>query len=158
MAPNSILYMYSVQMPKYSGLVRAEDDVADRDLTLRVDLASDLPVYRQIVNGLRAHLVAGGLAPGTLLPSVRELALDLGVHHNTVAEAYRILAEEGWLDLRRRRGALVLDRHQPKPEPEAREGFRRRLGELVAEARSGGLESRTLAAELRRLADGLIGR
>lgn len=131
--------------------------MTDRDLTLTVDLASEVPVYRQIVSALRAHLVGGDLAPGSLLPSVRELALDLGVHHNTVAEAYRLLAEEGWLDLRRRRGALVLDRARPEPEPEAREGFRRHLGELVAEARAKGLQKRALAAELRRLADGLNG-
>ncbi len=149
--------MYSVQLPPRDSLVETEGGMADRDLTLRVDLASDLPVYRQIVSALRALLVAGDLRAGSLLPSVRELALDLGVHHNTVAEAYRILAEEGWLDLRRRRGALVLDRHQPKPEPGAREGFRRRLGELVAEARSRGLQNRTLAAELRKLAEGLNG-
>jgi GntR family transcriptional regulator len=61
-------------------------------IVLRIDLASSVPVYEQIANGLRAELVSGQFSPGDKLPPVRMLALDLGVHHNTVAEAYRQLA------------------------------------------------------------------
>src|SRR5271169_946128 len=94
--------------------------------TLRIDLASPRPVYEQIVSGLRAFLVAGEFAPGDQLPTVRQLAVDLGVHHNTVAESYRVLAEEGWLDLRRGRGAVVLDRRDPQPITAVKNGFGRR--------------------------------
>src|SRR6266478_1822573 len=59
---------------------------------LRIDLASRVPVYEQIANGLRAELVSGKFSPGEKLPTVRTLAINLGVHHNTVAEAYRQLA------------------------------------------------------------------
>jgi GntR family transcriptional regulator len=118
---------------------------------LRIDLASPMPAYRQIANGLRAHLVAGEFQPGDQLPTVRELALDLGVHHNTVAEAYRILSDEGWLDLRRRRGVTVLARESPRAPPRAAAGFRRRLEELVAEARTAGVSEADLAAELRQM-------
>ena len=72
---------------------------------LRIALTANAPAYRQIVDAVRAVLVGGALRPGDQLPPVRQLALDLGVHFNTVAEAYRILAGEGWLDLRRQRGA-----------------------------------------------------
>src|SRR5579872_7136434 len=65
-------------------------------MILRVDSNSSIPVYRQIVDGVRILLVNGELAPGDQLPPVRRLALDLGVHFNTVAEAYRTLEEEGW--------------------------------------------------------------
>jgi len=67
---------------------------------LQIDLASLLPASEQIVRGLRATLLAGRFRPGDQLPSVRQLAVDLGVHHNTVAGAYRQLAEEGWLEQR----------------------------------------------------------
>src|SRR5918993_1429978 len=108
--------------------------MADQPPLIRIDLSADSPAYRQIVDSIRAALVAGELRPGYLLPPVRQLALDLGVHFNTVAEAYRNLAEEGWLDLKRRRGAVVLDRKvPPKPTPERLEQFSRRLRELVAE-------------------------
>ena len=122
---------------------------------LRIDVGSDVPVYRQIANALRAYLVSGELQAGEQLATVRELALDLGVHHNTVAEAYRILADEGWLDLRRRRGVTVLERERPKANPHASAAFKRRLAELVAEARADGVPSHELTVELRQLAAGL---
>jgi DNA-binding transcriptional regulator YhcF (GntR family) len=68
-------------------------------------LHSPIPLYRQIADAIRTLLVAGTLVPGDILPPVRRLAIDLGLHFNTVAEAYRALALEGWLDLRRGRGA-----------------------------------------------------
>ena len=122
---------------------------------MRIDVGSSVPAYRQIANALRAQLVAGQFTPGDQLPTVRELALDLGVHHNTVAEAYRLLGDEGWLDLARRRGVTVLLRERPRAPPEAAADFRRRLSELVAEARTNGLGENELIAELRQLAAAL---
>lgn len=123
---------------------------------LQIDLSSGIPAYRQIVDALRTHLVNGGLQPGDLLPPVRQLALDLGVHFNTVADAYRVLAEEGWLDLKRRRGAMVLARGVPTPADPARgESFSRRLRELVAEVQSAGVSVPQIIRELRLLAAGL---
>lgn len=116
--------------------------------TLRIDLASAQPVYEQIVSGLRALLVSGEFASGEQLPTVRQLAVDLGIHHNTVAEAYRVLAEEGWLDLRRRRGAVVLDRREPKSTPEAKQDFRKRLEELIAKAITNGVPRSTIAGRM----------
>jgi GntR family transcriptional regulator len=107
-----------------------------------------VPAYRQIAGALRALLVAGELAPGTTLPTMRELAIDLGVHHNTVAEAYRALAEEGWLELRRKVGARVLARPRPRPRRGERETFGRRLRELVAEARAAGLSGEDVRREV----------
>ena len=66
-----------------------------------IDLGSPTPAYRQIASDLRRHLVEQRLKPGDLLPPIRQLALDLGVHFNTVAIAYRMLADEGWLELKR---------------------------------------------------------
>jgi GntR family transcriptional regulator len=123
---------------------------------LRIDLNSGIPVYRQIVDSLRTLLVNGALKPGDILPPVRQLALDLGVHFNTVAEAYRILAEEDWLDLKRRRGALVIERSLPHPpDPSKTAAFARRIRELIAEVQSSGISPATIAHELRLLAKGL---
>lgn len=125
-------------------------------LSLRIDLGSTVPAYRQIVSALRALLVEGALQPSDGLPTVRKLAIDLGLNHNTVAEAYRILAEEGWLDLRRRHGVRVLQRAHPRPERGGREAFARRLRELVAEAQSGGMTSAVVRRELLQTADALM--
>jgi DNA-binding transcriptional regulator YhcF (GntR family) len=82
------------------------------------------------------------------LPTVRKLGLDLGVHHNTVAEAYRVLGREGWLDLRRGRGATVVARPRPRPSAQARAEFSRRLRMLAANAVSQGVPTRLVAEEL----------
>ena len=115
---------------------------------LQIDLASSVPAYEQIASRLRALLVARKLVAGEQLPTVRELALDLGVHHNTVAEAYRQLAAEGWLDLKRGRGAIVVERARPAPTRSTRTRFTRDLEQLVAKGIAEGLARARLATEL----------
>jgi DNA-binding transcriptional regulator YhcF (GntR family) len=120
-------------------------------LAIEIHDDSPLPVYRQIADALRHHLVAARLKPGDLLPPVRQLALDLGVHFNTVAQAYRILADEGWLDLKRRRGALVLERTMPRRRNETRvDALLTRLRDLTAELRGAGVTQTQIAAAVRR--------
>jgi DNA-binding transcriptional regulator YhcF (GntR family) len=78
--------------------------------------------------------------------------VDLGVHHNTVAGAYRQLAEEGWLELRRGRGATVIERPAPAPTPRAEAEFCKRLKELVVKALAEGVPSGAVGRELTVLA------
>ncbi|MCC7407182.1 MAG: GntR family transcriptional regulator [Phycisphaeraceae bacterium] len=115
---------------------------------LRIDLASSEPVYRQITDGLRALLVGGAFTPGDQLPTVRQLAADLGVHHNTVAESYRSLAQEGWLDLGRRRGATVLDRRHDPPDRRAMTQLAHELRERCAKAVAEGVTPQDVASLL----------
>lgn len=106
---------------------------------VRIDLSSPEPAYRQIAGQVRALIVEGALAPGATLPAVRRLAIDLGVHFNTVAEAYRQLAEEGHIDVSHGRVARVVARQAPPAEPEKVAQYQARLRNLLAEARSAGL-------------------
>src|SRR5688500_11381512 len=123
-------------------------------LRVSLNLDSPVPAYRQIADDVRRHLVDGRLAPGDLLPPIRQLALDLGVHFNTVALAYRLLADEGWLELKRRRGAAVLARNAPPVDRRQVDHLLRQLAQLAAELRSAGMSSRQISAALRRLAQG----
>jgi DNA-binding transcriptional regulator YhcF (GntR family) len=125
--------------------------------TIRINVRSTVPAYRQIVDALRAQLVEGCLAPGHVLPAVRRLAMELGVHFNTVAQAYRELAEEGWLDLKHGRAATVIQRKaiSKKSGEQDSLGFRQRLRELVAQVRTDGMASVRIASELRMLAERL---
>jgi DNA-binding transcriptional regulator YhcF (GntR family) len=120
---------------------------------IRIDPASDIPVVRQIADRLRVLFVEGQLVPGTRLPSVRRLAIELGVHFNTVAEAYRILAAEGWLDVKHGHGAVVVQRVVPDVKNEAwTKDFRNRLRGIMAQTRSQGVSAASIAAELRAMA------
>lgn len=124
-------------------------------LLIELHADSPAPAYRQIADAIRRHLVDGRLKPGDLLPPVRQLAMDLGVHFNTVAHAYRDLADEGWLDLKRRRGALVVERHAPrKPDQSQVAALIDRLRDLTAELRGAGLTQAQIAAAVRRSARG----
>ena len=119
---------------------------------LQIDLSSGTPAYRQIVDGIRLLLVSGELKPGDTLPTVRSLGLDLGVHFSTVAEAYRTLSEEGWLELKRHHGAFVTERRSPAPAPETRAEFGTKLRQLVAQLRAAGLSTKAIGEELRQVA------
>jgi GntR family transcriptional regulator len=120
---------------------------------LRIDPASAVPLMRQIVDQLRVPLVEGSLRPGMVLPPVRRLATDLAVHFNTVAEAYRQLASEGWLDLRQGRGATVVERASPAPSRREISGYRQRLRELVSQMRAQGVSPARISAELKAIAE-----
>jgi DNA-binding transcriptional regulator YhcF (GntR family) len=123
---------------------------------IRIDLGSPVAAGRQIVDAIRAHLVEGELAPGDVLPSVRRLAMELGVHFNTVAQAYRQLAEEGWLDLKHGRRAAVIGRGPVADAgPDKVLYFQRRLREMVAEMRAHGVAQDSIADELRLFAERL---
>jgi DNA-binding transcriptional regulator YhcF (GntR family) len=79
--------------------------------------------------------------------------MELQVHFNTVAEAYRQLAAEGWLDLKHGRGAVVVPRAAPVAESGAgAEDFRNRLRGMIAQMRSEGISVDDIAAELRAMA------
>lgn len=122
---------------------------------LTVDVDSEVPIVQQIVNGLRAALVSGALAPGDALPSSRALGRDLGVHFNTVAQAYRVLEAEGWLALKRRAGTVVRERSSPALEKvEALalvEAFKQELRDLRTRYQSLGVARETLDSALENL-------
>ncbi len=125
--------------------------VADKN-QIRVDTESTTPAYRQIVDQLRVLIVEERLRPGGLLPPVRTLARELSVHFNTVAEAYRTLAQEGLLDIAHGKGARVADRSAANSSKQARQSpqfFRKRLREVIAEFQAKGLSARQISRELR---------
>ena len=78
-------------------------------LSLQLDFRSGLPIYLQIVNQIEQHIISGVLKPGFQLPTVRTLALDLGVNFNTVARAYRALDMTHVLSTQQGRGTYILE-------------------------------------------------
>ena len=78
-----------------------------KGLTLSVDPGLDAPPFHQIADQLREYIERGEMRPGDLLPTVRQLASDLGVAPNTVARAYTDLQDGGWLTSDGRRGTRI---------------------------------------------------
>jgi GntR family transcriptional regulator len=84
---------------------------------IQLDESSPTPKYQQIVEQVRALVATGALPPRTPLPSVRQLAADLGINVNTVLAAYRALESEGILLLRHGARAVVHPRLSRAVEP-----------------------------------------
>lgn len=76
-------------------------------IILSVSDTDPTPVYRQIVDGVRGEIAAGRMKPGESLPSVRELAANLGVNVNTVHKAYQLLQQMKIVIVRQARGVIV---------------------------------------------------
>jgi 2-aminoadipate transaminase len=75
--------------------------------TLPLDREGPVPLYLQVRDALQAEVRAGRLAPGTRLPSVRDLARRLRLNVNTVVHAYRLLEEEGTVEAHAAKGTFV---------------------------------------------------
>ncbi len=72
-----------------------------------IDVTSGVPPYEQIRTQVASLIATGALSAGTRLPTVRDLAADLGVAVGTVVRAYRELEAAGQVVSRRRTGTVV---------------------------------------------------
>lgn len=109
-------------------------------MLIRVDPQSSVPLFAQIADALRADITAGRLSSGERLPAAREVADALRVNLHTVLHAYQDLRDEGLVDLRRGRGAVVT------PAGAALAGLGAEITALVDRARSLGVSPDTLSA------------
>ncbi len=87
---------------------------------LDIDPTQAAPIWRQIEDGVRRMVVSGTLAPGALVPSVRDLARELGVNPATVSKAYQQLTTAGVLEVRRGEGTFVAPRPAATVDAERR--------------------------------------
>lgn len=78
-----------------------------RAMFVRIDYNSDEAFYIQLKNQIIMGIATSEIREGESLPSVRDLADDIGINMHTVNKAYSILRQEGYLKLDRRRGAIV---------------------------------------------------
>lgn len=74
---------------------------------ITIDRRLALPPADQIAEGVINAIRREFLGPGQRLPSVRQLATDLGVAANTVVRAYKALENDGWIITSKRRGTFV---------------------------------------------------
>ena len=100
-------------------------------MTIEIDFQSDEAIYIQLRNQIILGIATSVLQEGDALPSVRQMAEDIGINMHTVNKAYAVLRQEGFLQLDRRRGAIVaLDVDKIR----AKEELRRSLRVLLAKS------------------------
>ena len=76
-------------------------------MQIRIDNASDRPVYQQIIDQVKRDIALGRLAKDEKLPTVRQLAGQLAINPNTIAKAYQQLEREGIITTRPGAGTFV---------------------------------------------------
>lgn len=117
-------------------------------MNLSIDTRGAKPIYVQIMDEVRRLIVIGDLKANDPLPSVRQLAADLKLNHNTIVQAYRELEHEQVVYARRGHGTFVAEQTAPQAQRE------RVLGEVVdralTDAHRHGIAPNTLVEALRR--------
>ncbi len=108
-------------------------------MEILVDLRDSTPVFSQIVTQIKAAILEGELTPGAMLPSIRQLANDLQLNHNTVAKAYRRLERDCVIETLGRRGTVVHQQAEANCQIDLQELAVDMLGKCVASLKSTGL-------------------
>lgn len=100
---------------------------------VRIDQALDVPLYQQLRNEVVRGIAQEELSPGDALPSVRNLASDLGINLHTVNKAYALLRDEGYVEMKGRKGAFVA-----QPAAAAKERLSRDIHQLALAFKASG--------------------
>ena len=107
-------------------------------MIIKLDMTSNIPIYVQLRNEIVMGIGRGKVKKGEGLPTVRQMAEDIGVNNMTVNKAYTILKNEGYIEIDRRHGAKV------SPSLDTSKEFKEKLeGELeliIAESGIKGIE------------------
>lgn len=118
----------------------------------RLDLQSGVPVYRQIMDQVRAGMASGSLAAGDQLPTVRQLAVDLAINPNTVARAYRELELGGLLETHQGTGSFISAQKIRRPDAERERQLTQIVGDCVSRAGAMGFSIDDVIEQLRKSA------
>ena len=108
-------------------------------MLVRVETNSDVPVFQQVADQIKAAIARGAVRPGDAIPSVRKMASTALVNPNTVARAYRMLEREGVVYTRRGVAVFVSADAQALCCEDRTDAIRQKLAEAVDEARQTGM-------------------
>lgn len=101
-------------------------------MLIEIDFQSDEAIYMQLRNQIILGIAASVIREGDPLPSVRQLADDIGINMHTVNKAYSVLRQEGFVTIDRRRGAVIaLDADKIRAEEELREHLQVLLAKAI---------------------------
>jgi GntR family transcriptional regulator len=117
-----------------------------------LDLRSGVPVYRQIIDQVRAGMASGSLTAGDQLPTVRQLAVDLEINPNTVARAYRELELSGLLETHQGTGSFISTQKIRRADAERERQLSQLVGDCVSRAGAMGYTVDEVIEQLRKSA------
>ena len=100
---------------------------------IQIEPQSDVPIYEQVTRQIIEGIAKGEMKPGDMLPSVRNLAADLGVNMHTVNKSYHELEAKGILTIRPKSGAIIRSAEERVLTPEQLKQIEKNLKPVVAE-------------------------
>ncbi len=104
-----------------------------------LDLKSNKPIYEQIVEQVKYHVLKGHLKPGDSIPSVRGLALDIAITPGTVAKAYQELERQHIIETIRGKGTFIAGTIELKPDDDRMEESKKMMRSAILELKVMGL-------------------
>ena len=118
---------------------------------IEIDFSSDEAIYQQLCDQIILGIATSRLADGEVLPSVRQMADEIGINMHTVNKAYTILRQQGFVKVDRRRGAFISvdDRNKER----ALSAMEKEMRSLLAEARCRGLSKKDMLMLVDRIYD-----
>lgn len=123
-------------------------------MEITIDIDNPVPQFEQLIEQIKAAVLAGVLKPGDALPSIRQLANDLELNSKTVAKAYKLLERDAIIEAKGYRGSYVHPKAKANCKFNLQEWTQRKLGEAIAGLREAGVTD----SEIRNAFAGAIGR
>ena len=111
-------------------------------MIIKLNMTSEIPIYVQLRNEIVLGIGRGELKAGEQLPTVRQMAADIGVNTMTVNKSYQILKAEGFIETDRRKGSIVCipEKEYPTQQAAFEEKLEDELELLTAEAKIRGMD------------------
>jgi GntR family transcriptional regulator len=102
-------------------------------MLIKIDFQSEVPIYLQLKNQIIHGIASGELQPEESLPSVRQMAEDIGINLHTVNKGYNLLKDEGFVTIDRRKGAIV-NSIPIRQNDKAADSLKEELKNIIAQA------------------------
>ena len=107
-------------------------------MRIQIDNNLSTPLFKQLMNQIKKAVMDGLLKPGDSLPSVRQLANDLELNHNTVAKAYRILERDSVIQTKGYRGTSIHGDAKQNSTVDMNDSITIKLNETIKSLRESG--------------------
>jgi GntR family transcriptional regulator len=117
---------------------------------IRIDFESEIAIYVQLRNQIIEGIAKDELLPGESLPSVRQLAEDLGINMHTVNKAYNILKDQGFIAVHKRKGVIVSSIEDMRKH-DHRDQLIEELRPIIAESYCRGLKERDISEIIKQI-------
>lgn len=136
-------------------IIKMEIKLTEAASMISIDMRSSIPIYEQIIIGIKELILKGILLPGDKLPSVRDLASMITINPNTISKAYSELERQKIIETIRGRGTFVAFQYEPKIQEDRLNMMKEQLKRAILEAEYMGITKTELKSMIDKFYDEL---